>query len=273
MSDIVLVILTSEGCGHCAQLRGNGVLGNGTPFHTYSFLESHIDPLKRKDNITMINIHFSSMNGHHAHIQTVSKFTKVGNNVHQERYYSENDKTFVNVLAVNEKDKVKVLKQKQQVLVDSKEIEWMQFLDLKVPKNIERYSFYYPCFLVFQKEDWKSGGNILGIPNAGFVVKDKDGNFGLEKSGQGLQQRNFPPQKLLTDALNGELRFKPMKNFYVEKVEEVKKVEEVSEKEIKIEEIPENEVKVEEKKVKPENKEVRIKNDSRTFIIKNYHDE
>lgn len=270
MSDIVLVVLTSEGCGHCSQLRGNGVLGNGTPFHTYSFLESHIDPLKRKDNITMINIHFSSMNGHHSHIQVISKFSKFGNNVQQEMYYAENGKTFVSVLAVNEKNRAKVLKQKKEVFVEKNHVDWTQFIDLKVPKNIEKYSFYYPCFLVFQKEDWKSGGNILGIPNAGFVVKDKDGNFGLEKSGQGLQQRNFPPQKLLTDALNKELRFKPMKNFY----EEPKKVEEVAEQEIKV---AEQEIKVDqdEKNVKKEKSrtETKIHNDNRTFIIRSYHDE
>jgi len=263
MSDIVLVVLTSEGCGHCAQLRGNGVLGNGTPFHTYSFLESHIDPLKRGDKVTMINIHFSSMNGHHSHIQVISKFTKIGNNVQQEMYYAENGKTFVSVLAVSEKNRAKVLKQKKEVFVEKNHVDWTQFIDLKVPKNIEKYSFYYPCFLVFQKEDWKSGGNILGIPNAGFVVKDKDGNFGLEKSGQGLQQRNFPPQKLLTDALNKELRFKPMKNFY----EEPKKVEEVAEQEIKVDQ--------DEKNVKKEKSltETKIHNDNRTFIIRSYHDE
>ena len=196
MSDIVLVVLTSEGCGHCSQFRGNGVLGNGTPFHTYSFLDTHIDPLQKGENITVINIHFSSMTGQHNQIQVISKFIKKGKTITQERYFSENGKTFVNVLSVNQDNKPRVILENQQVNIDSKQIDWLSFLNLKIPKNIEKYTFYYPCFLIFKKQDWKNKGNILGIPNAGLVIKDQEGNYGLEKSGQGLQQRNFLPQKL-----------------------------------------------------------------------------
>jgi len=265
MSDFVLVILTSEGCGHCSQFRGNGIIGNGRQMHQYSFLESHIDPLKKNSNINIINIHFGSMSGNHNQIQVVSKFTKKGNYILQERYFPENGKTHVNVLTVDSKEKSKVLEKSKKVLIDNKDISWLEFLTKKIPVNIDKYSFFYPCFVIFKKDNWKEGKNILGIPNAGFVIRDRQGNYGLEKNGQSLQQRNILPQRLLIEAVKGELKFEPMKDLYVEN-----KVADIQPKEIKIEEIPEKE----EKKVEKEVKKVENKVEKEAgFVIKGYHDE
>lgn len=260
MSDLVLVVLTSEGCGHCAQFRGNGVLGNKSAMNTYSFLESHSDPLKKKSNIPIINIHFASMSGTHSQIQVVSKFTLKENYVQQERYYSENGKTFVNVLLIDKNEKPRVVKKSQQVLINGEEVQWFDFLNQRVPKNIERYSFFYPCFILFKKDNWKEKNNILGMTNAGFTIRDPSGNYGLEKNGQSLQQRNILPQKLIIEALKGELKFEPQKDLYVEPKPEPE--------EIKVEEVKEpEEIKIEEVK-----KEEKVKSDT-PFLIKNYHDE
>ena len=260
MSEFVLAILTSEGCGHCSQFRGNGVLGNEKALNSYSFLESHIDPLKKNSKITIINIHFGSMSGNHSQIQVVSKFTRTGNYVQQERYYAENGNTFVNVLVIDNKEKPRVLKKKQSVLIDNKEISWTEFIQKKIPKNIERYTFFYPCFVLFRKDDWKKGGNILGLTNAGFVIRDPSGTYGLEKNGQSLQQRNLLPQKLIIGVLKGEINFQPNKDFYVEpKVEEVE--------EIKVEEVEEKKVEEEKKKVEE------AKKGDQLFLIRGYHDE
>jgi hypothetical protein len=276
MSDLVLVILTSEGCGHCSQFRGNGVIGNGKPMHQYSFLESHINPLKKDSKLNIINIHFGSMSGNHNQIQVISKFTKKGKFIHQERYFSENGKTCVSVLTVSDKEKNQVLEKKKDVVVEGNKINWIDFLTRKIPVNIQNYSFFYPCFILFKKEDWKTGKNILGIPNAGFVVRNKDGTYGLEKSGQSLQQRNLLPQKMIIEAIKGELKFEPMKDFYVEpKVEEVEP--EDIDGDVKKEE--RGDVKKEERgDVKKEErgdvkKEERIVTEARTFIIRSYHDE
>lgn len=266
MSDFVLVILTSEGCGHCSQFRGNGVMGNGKSMHQFSFLDSHIDPLKNGNKLNIINIHFGSMSGFHNQIQVVSKFTKIGKVIQQERYFPESGNTFVSVLTVDPKEKNNVLEKKKKVLVDGKEIKWMEFINRKIPKNIEKYAFYYPCFLLFQKENWKEGKNVLGIPNAGFVIRDAAGDYALEKNGQSLQQRNILPQKLIIKALNKELRFEPAKDLYVENPEPPK-VEEVKEKEIKLEEKKE-----EVKKIK-EVKEETVASDNRVFVIRSYHDD
>ena len=246
MSDFVLVMLTSEGCGHCSQFRGNGVLGNKKAMNTYSFLESHSDPLKQNSNIPIINIHFSSMSGNHSQIQVVSKFTKQGKFVQQERYYSDNGKTFVNVLLIDHKETPRVVTKSQQVKIDKKEIIWTDFLEQKIPQNIEKYTFFYPCFILFKKEDWKNKGNILGMTNAGFVIRDPSGNYGLEKNGQTLQQRNILPQKLIIEAIKGELKFEPQKDLYKEPKTE-----------------PE-EIKVEESKREETNS---------NFLIRGYHDE
>ena len=110
------------------------------------------------------------------------------------------------------------------------------------------------------KENWKEGKNVLGIPNAGFVIRDAAGDYALEKNGQSLQQRNILPQKLIIKALNKELRFEPAKDLYVENPEPPK-VEEVKEKEIKLEE------------KKAEVREENIASENRVFVIRSYHDE
>ena len=267
MSDLVLVVLTSEGCGHCSQFRGNGVFGNGKPMHQYSFLDSHIDPLKKNSNMSIINIHYGSMSGNHNQIQVVSKFTKRGDFIHQERYFPENGKTFVSVLTVDKKEKNKVLEKKKLVAIDGNDIGWLDFLNRKIPVNIQNYSFFYPCFILFRKSDWKEGKNILGIPNAGFVIRDQKGEYGIEKNGQSLQQRNILPQKMIMEALEGKLKFEPMKDLYVQpKVEEVTE-EEIKEEETKKEEKTETKKKVETKKV-----ETKKGNDT-GFVIRGYHDE
>ena len=60
MKDIILTVLTSEGCGHCHHLRGNGELGNGTQFMNYEHIKSHIRPIENGKMARLWNIHFSS---------------------------------------------------------------------------------------------------------------------------------------------------------------------------------------------------------------------
>ena len=71
MTDIILTLLTSEGCGHCHASRGDGELGNGKQYTKYEFLKNHIDPLGQKKNATLLNIHFASMTGVHNQIAEV----------------------------------------------------------------------------------------------------------------------------------------------------------------------------------------------------------
>ena len=89
MSDIILALLTSEGCGHCHASRGNGDLGNGKQFTSYQFLKNHIDPLRQKKQATFLNIHFGSMTGLHNQIVEISKVYLKNDIAYQEKYYTK----------------------------------------------------------------------------------------------------------------------------------------------------------------------------------------
>lgn len=193
MTDIILTLLTSEGCGHCHQLRGDGELGNGKQFTNYSFVKSHLDPLENGKSITILNIHFSSMSGKHNQIAEISKVYLKGGIICQEKYYSKSDGTVVvKINSMDKKNNKKNIGEKPA----SVDMKWQEFIKKKVPRNIENYTYYFPCFIVFRKSDWKKSGNILGITNAGFTQRDSQGIFRIEKVGNSLSERSVLPQKI-----------------------------------------------------------------------------
>lgn len=237
MKDIVCTLLTSEGCGHCSHFRGDGVLGNKKNFTSYDFINKHLKPNGIKKDIVFLNIHFGSMNGQHNQIAAIAKYSREKDSIKQELYYFDQGNSVVSVMTIDSKEKVKVLIKKQLVKINNKSIQWLDFLNLKVPKNIERYTFFYPCFIVFEKDDWNKKENILGIPNAGIVVKNPVGVYEIDKNGQTIQERNVPSQQLISDAFLGKIKFEPHRNNF--SGEEEKKAEEVKEvkEEKKVEEV------------------------------------
>ena len=224
MSDFIYVILTAEGCGHCSHSRGDGLLGNGKEFLQHSFLNK-----LTKTNVTLLNIHFVSMSGDQDKVKDISKFTlKKDGSIMQERYFGKDGKTTVIVKTVDRNEKVKNIGV-DRVKIDKKEIGWKDFIDKKISKKIENYTFYYPCFIMFRKKDWVEQKEFLGITNAGLIIKDKDGVVKLEKNPQTLNRRNLEPEKLLQDVLSGKEKFEVHKNL---KDPEEKKVEKKEEKKV-----------------------------------------
>lgn len=254
MSDIILAFLTSEGCGHCHASRGDGELGNGKQFTSYQFLRTHIEPTGQKKQATLLNIHFGSMTGLHSQILQISKIYLKNNSIYQEKYYSmDGVEVMVKISSINSKNKITVIGQKQA----SVGYKWGEFLKKKIPTNIQNYTYFFPCFIVFKSSDWKKSGNILGITNAGFTIRDETGVYKIEKVGRTLSDRNVPPQKLVSEALSGVLKFEPHKDDFKKK-EETKKRETPAKKEEKTEPLS--------KKEKPKLSKCR-------FIVKNYDDE
>ena len=251
MKDIILTVLTSEGCGHCHHLRGDGELGNGKQYMTYDHIKSHIQPIENGKMIRLWNIHFLQMSGKLEVVANISKMYMERGVIYQERYYNEGGNVKVKISVLTSKNKRKELSTKNADVKES----WQEFVNKKIPRSIENYTFFFPCFVVFDYEDWKRGENILGITNAGFTMRDTHGNYMLEKNGQTLQQRNVLPQKLVTEAVSGVLEFKPHKNFYEKKKEESEEKKEESE---------EKKEESEEKKEKPEEKW------KCGFVIRNY---
>ena len=216
MPDIILTLLTSEGCGHCHTLRGDGELGNGKQFTNYSFIKTHLDPLENGNTLKILNIHFLSMSGKHNQIGEISKIYLKGENIFQEKYYSSRKgEVMVKICSLDKRNKKTNIGEKSA----SVKLNWQEFLNKKIPKNIENYTYFFPCFIVFGIDDWKKGGNILGITNAGFTQRDKEGIFRIEKSGNSLSERNILPQKLVTEAISGILKLEPHKDLFKKKGE------------------------------------------------------
>ena len=257
MKDIILTVLTSEGCGHCHHLRGDGELGNGKQFMTYEHIKSHIQPIEGGKMARLWNIHFQQMSGKLEVIESISKIYMENGVIYQEKYFNEGGKVRVkiSVLGVNNNRKELSIKD-----ADVKE-GWLDFVKSKVPRGIENYTFYFPCFIVFDYEDWKKGENILGITNAGFTMRDAQGVHMLEKNGQTIQQRNVPASKLVTEAISGVLQFVPHKDLFQE--EKPPPVENPSAEKPR-EEKPPSVEKPQEEKPPP------VKQNKCGFVIRNY---
>ena len=145
MRDIILTVLTSEGCGHCHNLRGNGELGNGTQFAQYDYLKSHLDPLQQGKGCTILNIHFGSMGGKVNEVRDISKIYLKNKIIVQEKYYSQSNKVMVKITTIDSDNKSNSVGDKHANV----DYDWSVFVSRKIPKDIERYTFFFPCFVVF----------------------------------------------------------------------------------------------------------------------------
>lgn len=255
MRDIIFTVLTSEGCGHCHNMRGNGDLGNGKQFTQYDFLKNHLDPLQNGNTCTILNIHYATMSGRREEIVNISKVYLRKDLVYQEKYYNTNNKVTVRILSLDSNNKTTKIGEKPASVNEN----WQAFLSKKIPVGLQNYTFFFPCFIVFEKKNWKEGSNILGLTNAGYTMRDSRGTYMLEKDGKTLGERNILPQKLITEALSGVIEFKPHKDHY--------EVKEAPKEEVK--EAPKEEV----KEVQKEEPKKEVKPTKCGFIIMNYDDE
>jgi hypothetical protein len=265
MRDIIFTVLTSDSCGHCHAMRGDGDLGNGKQITQYDFLKSHLDPLQNGKSCTILNIHYSTMSGRREEIVNISKVYLRNNTVYQEKYFNKDNQVMVNILSTDKTNKATKVGEKQANVKDN----WLSFVSKKVPKGLQNYAFFFPCFIVFEKKNWKEGSNIIGITNAGYTMRDQKGVYMLEKDGRSLSERNVLPQKLITEAVSGVLEFKAHKDHYQvkkeEKKEEVKEVKEKPKEEVKeVKEVKEEKPKEHKKTTKPS---------KCRFVVRNYDDE
>ena len=273
MKDIILTVLTSEGCGHCHNLRGNGELGNGTQFTQYDYLKSHLDPLHEGKGCIILNIHFGSMAGKVNEIRDISKIYLRKKVIFQEKYYSQDNKVMVKVTTLDSDNKSKSVTDKN-ANVDH---NWSAFVGKKIPTDIERYTFFFPCFVVFELNDWRKGKNILGLTNAGLTIRNENGEYMLEKNGKSLSERNVLPQKLVTEAMTGLTKFEPHKDLL--KKEEPVNIEQPSNDKKEEPTEPKEPVEPKEPAEPKEPKEPKEKVGGKklpkgcSFLIKNYDDD
>ena len=201
MEDFICVVLTAHGCGHCSHFRGNGIIENGKNFTKHSFIESITK------HCTFLNIHYKNMSGQTSLIDSVSKFTSIGNNnILQEVYASKNEESYVSVIISDTKSPKTI--SVEPIKSDGKSVQWSTFLAKKIPAKLSNYTYFYPCFLFISKKNWNQGlenKEFYALTNAGIVKKFPNGTIGLEKTSQSINSRNVQFDTLLKDLVNKKI--------------------------------------------------------------------
>ena len=215
MSEYLCVLLTSHSCGHCSQLIGNGEINNGKHYMVPATIREYFSSSDGHNSIKidMINIHFENMMGKLSMVDRVSKITMSGKKIKQEIYYKEGDVVKIKNL---EFDKSLKTNQKEVIEENNKGVSWKTFIDKKIPSKIENYSYYYPCFMVLKKSNWKDcidnkEEQLVAITNAGFTIEDKERNIRLDKSPTTFNQRNVQIKDLIHKIISGEQKIEPHK--------------------------------------------------------------
>ena len=208
MSKNFVTFLTAQNCGHCFQTRGKGILNDGKVLNGRDFLENFFTL-----GVEITNIHYANMMGKKNDIKEVSKFYKKDNIIYQSKYTENNG--YLRVETYRDKKGKTELIVNDFVFSKGSKILWAKFLREKIPNKLANYIFYFPCFLVIERKNWKEAilddsKDLIAIPNAGMVVKDEKGNVGLNKSSDSLNKRNIDIIKLVQDIEKGLVKIEPM---------------------------------------------------------------
>lgn len=198
----MFVMLTARGCGHCEYFRGNGELGNGKQFMEKKYLLTILDK-----NLKIYNIHYSSMAGLNSDIISISKTEKINNNIEQNIFYNNNNTLYHKKLVLNSKLNTEFVQNKKMI--------WNEFVQKKVPVNLQGYTYYFPCFGMFKIDNWEksisNSESLMGILNLGYTVVDNAGSVFLYKDSKFLEKRKLSNDQLINNVLNGKIKFKPVK--------------------------------------------------------------
>jgi hypothetical protein len=211
MKKYMLVMMTSVNCVHCHDLRGKGVLGCGAHFMKPSVVK---DLLSFHNRINMINIHFDG-GGKTSNIVEISKITKEGENLIQE-LWCESEKMIKTLTIYSYSDTKKFLRVKREFTG-----VWSDLVGKMIPSKIENYTFYYPCFMMVETQNWIDSINknheLYGVTNAGKTIKDGH-TVKLDKDGESLNERIIEPAELIKKVTSGVIPLDPTKPIL--KVEE-----------------------------------------------------
>jgi len=161
----VAVILTSEQCGHCRNMRGSGRLLSkneikrdnkqpnipGGNYYDAAFLKKLITgELGDTPRVRVINIHYKTFNpnGGVSDISVMS-LEKDGISVNQTMFKENNGKTQVSVYSIAESGTV--------ISNETFNKPWEEVTKDYIPVNIQNYAMFYPSLLIFDGNAWAEG--------------------------------------------------------------------------------------------------------------------
>lgn len=210
MKDYTCIMMTARGCGHCAHSRGSGIMGSGPHFMKPTVLDEF---LSISPKVNFMNIHFENMSGKKNMVREISKFYKDGSDIFQEMWsVNEEHVSYLRLVAESATKKFRQTKI-AKISENGQLVKWSDFVDKKIPVKVERYTYYYPCFLLVETKNWvdsiNSNTEIYGITNAGKTKKTKNGDVMLDRDGKSFNERMVEPKQLIKDVVSGKQKFVP----------------------------------------------------------------
>jgi hypothetical protein len=206
MKDFLSVFLTSDACGQCLHSRGNGIINNGKFYTSHNYIK------KMTDNCVFFNIHMYNMAPNIKFIKEISKFVQVKNNIIRQEYYFNRDNDAVVKIILSNGGKNKETKE-YKIKEGNKTVKWAELIQQKIPKKIENYIYFFPCFLFISKENWNNSitknEELMAIPNSGLVKQHDDGKIALEKTRESIGKRNTTPENIIKELKENRINFEP----------------------------------------------------------------
>lgn len=215
----VAVIISSERCGHCRTMRGDGRLMSknqtkdkkpnipGGHFYDAAFMKKIITAdMNAGAKLRVINVHYKTFNPADG-VMDISVFIldSDGNSVRQTMLKEKNGKTSMSIYSIGEVGKV--------ISTQDTPEDWNTIVKTYIPSNIVNYSVFFPSMVLFEGTAWaegiKNGTPIYGYLN-GFETKT-EAPYGVAAANVQPNVMEFP--KFVNQFFNGtkELRGSPVK--------------------------------------------------------------
>lgn len=237
----VAVILTSDRCGHCRNMRGAGRLLSqneikrdnkpanipGGFHYDAKFMKKLITAnMDKEAKLRVININYRTFNPTEG-VMDISVFTLEpdGNTIRQTMLLEKDGKSMVNVYLVADSGQV--------VTTQEMPNSWSDLVKTYIPTNISMYSMFFPSLILFEGSAWsegiKNGTPIFGHLN-GFESKTEAPYGVAYKPGVNPNVMNFP--NYIEQFFNGTKKLglpasEPVKNIIAPEKTEVNNSEKV----------------------------------------------
>ena len=195
--------MTSVECPHCHDLRGKGVIGCGAHFMKPSVLT---ELLSLTSEVKMINLHFKG-GGEARNVVEMSTLQRDGTKLTQEIWCRSEDKVKAMTVTADSTTK-KFNRTKKEFKGD-----WGALIQKMIPAKSSNYTFYYPCFMMVETQNWVESANhsteLYAVTNAGKTITE-NGVVKLDKNGKSLNDRILEPSELVQRVSSGEIPLIPL---------------------------------------------------------------
>jgi hypothetical protein len=176
MSFHIAVFVTSEKCGHCRHMRGEGILMSkakiekekkpatvpGGNHYDAAFMKKLITANTDSPKYRVVNVHYNAFNPGEG-VADISVFTLEPDNktIRQTMFKNKENKTIVTVYTIGDTGK--------QVSTNEDDSKWEDTVKKFIPSNLPSYAYFYPTLSVFHSEAWmnslRTGEPVFGYVN------------------------------------------------------------------------------------------------------------